>query len=165
MAKRLIDDAKRAKKDEFYTRIEDIEKELRNYKDQLEGKTIFCNCDDSTESHFFKYFHLNFKRLGIKRLISTHFESTKPSYKLEIVCDSNKDGSINDLEIVETPLKQNGDFRSPECIELMKEADVVITNPPFSLFREYVAQLMRNKKEYVPTARKSLTWEKWKPIT
>lgn len=100
---------------------------------------IFLNCDDPEESDFWKYFALNFKFLGLKKLIATHFGNGKPSYKLE---KTNGD-------TVQTRLKQNGDFRSPECIEILKEADIVVTNPPFSLFREYVAQLMEYKKKFV----------------
>lgn len=82
-------------------------------------------------------------------MVSTHFEDEKPSYKLEIVKDANHDGKINKLDTVKTPLKQNGDFRSPECVEILKEADIVVTNPPFSLFREYVAQLIEYNKKFV----------------
>ncbi|NVP17422.1 adenine-specific methyltransferase EcoRI family protein [Candidatus Gracilibacteria bacterium] len=141
--------ANKAKNDEFYTQLSDIEKELGHYKQHFKGKTIFCNCDDPEESNFWKYFELNFEYLGIKKLVSTHFEDEKPSYKLEIIGDRNHDGKINKLDIVKTPLKQNGDFRSPECIEILKESDIVITNPPFSLFREYVAQLMEYDKKFI----------------
>ena len=134
--------ANKAKKDEFYTQISDIENELKNYKKHLKGRTVFLNCDDPEESNFWRYFSENFEHLGLKRLISTHFEKDKPSYKLEIVKDINHDGRINKLDTIKTPLKQNGDFRSPECVEILKEADVVVTNPPFSLFREYVGQCL-----------------------
>jgi len=138
-----------AKNDEFYTQISDIENELKHYKDYLKNKIIFCNCDDPEESHFWKYFSENFEHLGLKKLVSTHFEKEKPSYKLEIAKDANKDGKINKLDIVKTPLKQNGDFRSDECIEILKKADIVVTNPPFSLFREYVAQLIEYNKKFI----------------
>ncbi|MBP7822914.1 adenine-specific methyltransferase EcoRI family protein [Candidatus Gracilibacteria bacterium] len=141
--------AKLGKNDEFYTQLSDIEKELRHYKDHFRGKVIFCNCDDPEESHFWKYFSENFSFLGLKKLISTHYETKKPSYKLEIVADTNSDGQINKLDTLRTPLEQNGDFRSPECIEILKESDIVVTNPPFSLFREYVAQLMEHKKKFL----------------
>lgn len=141
--------ANKAKKDEFYTQISDIENELKNYKKHLKGKTVFLNCDDPEESNFWKYFSENFEHLGLKSLISTHFEKNKPSYKLEIIRDVNLDGKINKLDMVKTPLKQNGDFRSDECVEILKEADVVVTNPPFSLFREYVAQLVEFGKKFV----------------
>ena len=141
--------AKSAKMDEFYTQLSDIEKELGHYKEYFKGKIVFCNCDDPEESNFWQYFTLNFEYLGLKKLISTHFEDSKPSYKLEIVKDVNNDGKINKLDTIRTPLRQNGDFRSPECIEFLKEADIVVTNPPFSLFREYVAQLVEYNKEFI----------------
>jgi hypothetical protein len=141
--------ANTSKSDEFYTQLSDIEKELGNYKVHLKNKIIFCNCDDPEDSNFWNYFALNFEYLGLKKLISTHFEREKPSYKLEIVKDTNKDGKINKLDTIKTPLKQNGDFRSPECVEILKEADIIVTNPPFSLFREYLAQLFEYKKKFI----------------
>ena len=138
-----------SKKDEFYTQLSYIEKEIANYKKHFKNKVVFCNCDDPEESNFWNYFALNFEHLGLKKLVSTHYEMEKPSYKLEIVKDKNKDGKINKLDTIKTPLKQNGDFRSPECIEILKEADIVVTNPPFSLFREYVAQLFEYKKKFI----------------
>ncbi|MFH2069715.1 MAG: adenine-specific methyltransferase EcoRI family protein [Elusimicrobiota bacterium] len=171
--------ANQAKKDEFYTQLVDIEKELKHYKDQFRGKIVYCNCDDPFESNFLKYFAANFNALGLRKLITTSYvkspivggqlplfevEGLKPSgkepFKIEIkeVPDSDKDGAIN-LDDVEhllkhdkntaTPLKGNGDFRSDECVELLKQADIVVTNPPFSLFREYVAQLMEYKKKFL----------------
>lgn len=142
------------KNDEFYTQLVDIENELKHYQQHFKGKVIFCNCDDPTESNFFRYFALNFNFLGIKKLITTHFDYEKPSYKLELdrqldLIDMDADGNFNFEYVKLTQLKQNGDFRSPECIELLKEADIVITNPPFSLFREYVAQLMEYGKKFV----------------
>ena len=137
------------RKDEFYTQLTDIEKEMKHYKAHFKGKTIFCNCDDPETSNFWKYFELNFEELGLKKLISTHFETEIPSYKLELVQDINGDGKITRLDIIRTPLRQNGDFRSPECIEILKEADIVITNPPFSLFREYLAQLVEYEKKFI----------------
>jgi hypothetical protein len=141
--------AKNNKKDEFYTQISDIEREVSHYKEYFKNKTILCNCDDPEESNFWKYFSLKFESLGLKRLIATHFGNGVPSYKLELVRDINKDGKINNLDIIRTPLKQNGDFRSPECIAILKEADIIITNPPFSLFREYVAQLIEYDKKFI----------------
>jgi hypothetical protein len=141
--------ANKAKNDEFYTQLTDIEKELGNYKDHFKGKVIFCNCDDPAESNFYTYFAQNFEFLGIKKLITTHFENDKPSYKLEMQFDINSDNKINKLDTIKTKLKQNGDFRSDECIEILKEADIIVTNPPFSLFREYVAQLMEYKKKFI----------------
>jgi hypothetical protein len=113
------------------------------------NKVVFCNCDDPEESNFWKYFALNFEYLGLKKLVSTHYQKEVPSYKLEIVKDVNKDGKINRLDTVKTKLKQNGDFRSTECVEILKEADIVVTNPPFSLFRDYVAQLFEHNKKFI----------------
>lgn len=138
-----------AKNDEFYTRLTDIEKELGYYKNHFENKVVFCNCDDPKESNFFKYFALNFKFLGLKKLISTHYNKGNKSYKLEVVEDINNDGIINLDDAVKTDLKGDGDFRSEECIDILKEADIIVTNPPFSLFREYVAQLIEYKKSFI----------------
>jgi len=147
--------AKASKNDEFYTQLTDIERELGYYKEHFKGKVVFCNCDDPEESNFWKYFSLNFKFLGLKKLIATHFEKEKPSYKLELVKDINKDGKIDKFDIIKTRLKQNGDFRSPECIEILKKADIIVTNPPFSMFREYVAQLMKYKKKFIILAQQN----------
>ncbi|MEK7131150.1 MAG: adenine-specific methyltransferase EcoRI family protein [Patescibacteria group bacterium] len=171
--------AGKAKKDEFYTQLVDIEKELKHYKDQFRGKIVYCNCDDPFESNFFKYFANNFNHLGLKKLIATSYvpspiagtqlplleiEGLKPDgkepFKIEIneVLDINNDGAINlgDVEYllkhdknIATPLSGNGDFRSEECVNLLKQADIVVTNPPFSLFREYVAQLVKYDKKFV----------------
>jgi len=171
--------AKLTKNDEFYTQLRDIENELRHYKEQLKGKTILCNCDDPYESNFFKYFAASFNHLGLKKLISTSYvespvagtqlplfelQGLKPNgkqpFKLEIntVPDNNDDGAIDlfDVELLlkndkntATPLIGNGDFRSEECIELLSQADIVITNPPFSLYRQYIAQLMDYKKQFL----------------
>jgi len=169
--------ASQAKKDEFYTQLVDIEKELKHYKDQFRGKVVYCNCDDPYESNFFKYFASNFNALGLKKLITTSYSGSpivggqlplfqvagskgKQPFKIEIkeVPDTDKDGAIN-LDDVKyllkhdkntaTPLKGSGDFRSDECIELLKQADIVVTNPPFSLFREYVAQLVKYEKKFL----------------
>lgn len=169
--------ARTAKTDEFYTQLVDIEKELKHYKDQFRGKVIYCNCDDPYESNFFKYFASNFNALGLKKLITTSYSGSpivggqlplfqvagskgKQPFKIEIkeVPDIDKDGAINLDDVkyllkhdknIATPLKGSGDFRSDECIELLKQADIVVTNPPFSLFREYVAQLMERKKKFL----------------
>jgi len=141
--------ANKAKKDEFYTQISNIEKELAHYKAHFKDKIVFCNCDDPEESNFWSYFAQNFEHLWLKKLIATHFEDKKPSYKLEIIADINEDSKINKLDTIKTPLKQNGDFRSPECIEILQQADIVVTNPPFSLFREYVAQLFEYNKNFI----------------
>lgn len=135
--------AKKAKNDEFYTQLTDIEKELRHYKKHFKGKIVFCNCDDPEYSNFWKYFSLNFEELGLKKLVATHYEADKPSYKLEMWKDeAGVHCNIKTLE-------GNGDFRSPESIDLLQEADIVVTNPPFSLFREYVSQLMTYEKKFL----------------
>ncbi len=144
-----LHNANRDRKDEFYTQLTDVEKEMRYYLNHFRDKVIFCNCDDPETSNFWRFFELNFDRLGIKRLVATHYESEKPSYKLELIGDVDGDGKTDKHDIVKTRLVQNGDFRSPECIEILKEADIVITNPPFSLFREYMAQLVRYEKKFL----------------
>lgn len=138
------------KNDEFYTRLEDIEDEISMHEDyvrQFEGKTVLCNCDDPEWSNFFLFFRLHFKQLKLKKVIFTHYEADgSPSYKLEW------DGSYigyDTLNLIKTPLKGNGDFRSPECVALLDECDVVVTNPPFSLFREFVGLLVEHKKDFV----------------
>lgn len=137
--------AKDAKNDEFYTRIEDVAEELRHYKKHFAGKVVFCNCDDPTWSAFWRYFHLNFAELGLKKLISTHYDRTEPTYKMEY-----EGGDDNNVEVgVKTPLEGNGDFRNKECLDLLDESDIVVTNPPFSLFREYVAVLMKHQKKFL----------------
>ena len=148
--------ASKNKKDEFYTQLVDIEKELKHYKEQFADKVVYCNCDDPEESNFFRYFALNFEHLKLKKLISTHFVYSDiftpgETYKLEITkgLNLNADGKIDFSDVVKTTLKENGDFRSFECIELLKESDIVVTNPPFSLFREYVAQLVEYDKKFV----------------
>ncbi|MDF2880239.1 MAG: adenine-specific methyltransferase [Clostridiaceae bacterium] len=134
-----LKNAKKEKNDEFYTQLSDIEKELKHYKEQLKDKNVFCNCDDPEYSNFWNYFKLNFEHLGLKTLIATHYEKVKPSYKLEF------DGK----DTIKTDLKQNGDFRSPESVEILKQSDIIITNPPFSLFREYIGQLIEYDKKFL----------------
>jgi hypothetical protein len=143
--------ANKAKNDEFYTQLSDIEKELWHYTNHFKWKIVFCNCDDPLESNFFRYFSLNFEHLGLKKLITTHYQDKRPSYKLEITrwLDLNNDWKIDFKDTIRTPLKENWDFRSSECIEILKEADIIITNPPFSLFREYVAQLFEYNKKFI----------------
>ena len=137
--------AKDAKNDEFYTRIEDVAEELRHYKKHFAGKVVLCNCDDPTWSAFWRYFHLNFAELGLKKLISTHYDRTESTYKMEY-----EGGDDNNVEVgVKTPLEGNGDFRNRECLDLLDESDIVVTNPPFSLFREYVAVLMKHQKKFL----------------
>ena len=136
--------AKREKNDEFYTQLEDISAELKHYRKHFKNKVVFCNCDDPEESNFFQYFYLNFKKLQLKKLITTHYHDTRQTYVLEYTLDN-----IGRRRPKKTPLKGNGDFRSAECIELLKSADIVVTNPPFSLFREYIAQLMEYDKKFL----------------
>lgn len=133
--------AKRAKNDEFYTQLPDIENELRHYKHHFKGKVVLCNCDDPEWSNFWQYFTLNFEHLGLAKVIATHYAQGETSYKLEYFGAERPP--------VRTPLAGDGDFRSDECIELLKEADIVVTNPPFSLFREYVGQLVGFGKRFL----------------
>lgn len=132
--------AKRIKNDEFYTRLEDIEKELTNYKEYFKDKIIYCNCDDVEYSNFYKYFKDNFNELGIRKILATNLSLNKTAYKTEF---------NNNSKEIRTQLRGNGDFRSEECVELLKSADLVITNPPFSLFREYIAQLIKYNKKFL----------------
>ena len=162
MAKSLnknLHQAKNAKKDEFYTQLADIENELKHYKDHFRGKTVFCNCDDPRVSNFFHYFSHRFESLGLKKLITTCYKnqnmdlfSTHENEKavmLEYNGDKNGDKTPNAEEIGIIELEGDGDFRSAESIELLKQADIVVTNPPFSLFREYVAQLVEYDKKFL----------------
>lgn len=141
--------AKTAKNDEFYTQLSDIEKEMCYYKDFFKDKIVYCNCDDARESNFFKYFSLNFEFLGLKKLITTGYKENGKGVVLVYEGDKNGNRNVDDEEIVVRELNGNGDFRSEECIEFLKEADVVVTNPPFSLFREYIAQLMEFDKKFI----------------
>ncbi len=183
--------AVKAKKDEFYTQLTDIEKEMRHYRKHFQGKTVFCNCDDPFESNFFKYFVLNFNRLGLEKLIATcyfsspvagqqlqYFENSngqlsfgfgdtpiepdcsKRPYKAIVtqVYDKTGDGGVDMVDIAElfksgenqlTELEGNGDFRSQECLKLLDDADIVVTNPPFSLFREFVTTLIQKNKHFI----------------
>jgi hypothetical protein len=149
MANANLTNAKKAKNDEFYTQLTDIEKEMRHYKDFFKGKVVYCNCDDARESNFFKYFSINFEHLGLKKLISTGFKADGKGVVLIYEGDKNGNRIVDDNEIIVNELEGDGDFRSAECIEFLKEADVVVTNPPFSLFREYVAQLMEYGKKFL----------------
>ena len=154
--------AKRAKNDEFYTRRTDIEKEMVHYRRQFVGKTIFCNCDDPDWSNFWKYFYDNFDYLMLEGLISTHYETEGSSYKLEVYKDPET-GLRG--KVVKTPLIGNGDFRSDECVELLKQVDIVITNPPFSLFREYIAQLIEYDKQFIIMGNKNaITYKEVFPL-
>jgi len=151
--------AKREKNDEFYTQLTDIEKELRHYKAHFKDKVVLCNCDDPRVSNFFFYFSHQFEHLGLKKLIATCYKSqdsnlfsqndSETAIYLEYYGDKNGNRVPDPEEIGVKPLKGDGDFRSPECVDLLKEADIVVTNPPFSLFREYVAQLMEYDKKFL----------------
>lgn len=188
--------ANREKNDEFYTRLTDIEKELRHYRKHFKGKKILCNCDDPFESNFFKYFVLNFNKLGIKKLIATCYATSSISnkelslskvlgndeakegrlYKAVVIkiYDATGDGGIDMLDVAElfkmgenelTELKEDGDFRSEECLELLKEVDIVVTNPPFSLFREYVATLVEYDKKFIIIGNKNaITYKEIFPL-
>ena len=159
MANKNLNQAKSAKKDEFYTQLADIENELRHYKEHFKGKTVLCNCDDPRVSNFFHYFSYNFEQLGLKKLITTCYKNqerdlfsqnnSERAIWLEYYGDKNNNRVPDPDEIGIHYFKGDGDFRSEECIELLKQADIVVTNPPFSLFREYVAQLMKYKKQFV----------------
>lgn len=177
--------ARRAKNDEFYTQLTDIEKELRHYRGHFRGATVLCNCDDPFESNFFKFFVLNFTRLGLKKLIATCYEGSavaeyrdgkaKP-YKAVVttVHDTTGDGGVDmedvrnlfelgENELVE--LEGNGDFRSEECLALLDEADIVVTNPPFSLFREYVSILMEREKKFIVIgSQNAITYKEFFPL-
>ena len=188
MANKSLTNAKRAKNDEFYTQYADIQKEVEAYLDYdpkaFKGKVLYCNCDDPYESNFFRYFVLNFKKLGLRQLITTSYKpspvantqlellggyeeelnskgrpkATANKFIINKVQDVDGDGEFNLMDVAEqlkankanewAPLRGDGDFRSPECVELLKQADIVVTNPPFSLFREYVKQLMEFKKQF-----------------
>ena len=194
MANRNLNAAKTAKKDEFYTQLSDIERELQHYWPHFRGKTVLCNCDDPYESNFFKYFALRFNQLGLRRLICTCYngspvqgselllqfdnmdsEPKKIAYKVEIteVKDENGDGAVdlsdvryllqNDKNVLST--LKTGDFRSQECIELLKQADIVVTNPPFSLFREYIGQLVEYGKKFIIVGRQmNITYKEFFPL-
>lgn len=189
MANKNLSAAKNAKNDEFYTQFHDIQKEIEAYleydKDTFRGKVVYCNCDDPFESNFFRYFVLNFKRLGLKSLITTSYKPspvantqlglfgddktlqpekgrpkiTANKFVINEVGDINGDGSFSLQDIAEQlkankhnewePLKGDGDFRSEECVELLKQSDIVVTNPPFSLFREYIGQLGEHRKDFL----------------
>lgn len=189
MANNYLTSAKKAKNDEFYTQYSDIQKEIEAYLDfdpnTFKNKVVYCNCDDPFESNFFRYFALNFNKLGLKQLITTSYKPspvantqlglfgddktiagpkgrpkvTANKFIINEVEDIDKDGAFNLTDIAEqlkanknnewSPLEGDGDFRSPECVELLKESDIVVTNPPFSLFSEYVGQLMEYHKKFI----------------
>ncbi len=175
-----LHEAHRAKKDEFYTQLSDIEKELCHYSGYFCGKTVLCNCDDPRVSNFFRYFALNFHVLGLKRLIATCYMNDNPDLFSQGINNksiySDFDGSFKCNELTDfknIPCKRlhgdgtysAGDFRSRECIELLKQADIVVTNPPFSLFREYVAQLIKYDKKFVVVGNKNaITYKEIFPL-
>lgn len=154
-----LKNAKSSKKDEFYTQLSDIERELWHYSEHFIGKKVLCNCDDPRVSNFFHFFSYNFEQLKLKKLIATCYKNqdadlfsenkSERAIYLEYNGDKNGDNVPNPDEIGIKNLKGDGDFRSKECIELLKQADIIVTNPPFSLFREYVAQLIEYKKQFV----------------
>lgn len=140
-----LNKARKAKNDEFYTMIDTVEKELTYYKKHLKNKIVLCNCDNPKLSAFWKYLHLNFSELGLKKLVSTYYNEKGLVFKTEYT-----GGNDNDIKKgVKTPLKGNGDFRSEECLNILDKCDIVITNPPFSLFRDFVDVLMKYKKKFL----------------
>lgn len=145
-----LKNARNNKKDEFYTRLEDIEQEIllhEDYLQQFQNKIVLCNCDDPEWSNFFLFFKIHFHKLGLKKLVTTHFNKNGGcSYKLEWCGDIVNDKMVN---VIKTPLCENGDFRSKECVDLLDEVDIVVTNPPFSLFREYITLLMEHNKKFL----------------
>lgn len=155
----LLNKAIKHKKDEFYTQLPDIERELKHYKTHFKGKVVYCNCDDPRVSNFFHYFSYNFEKLGLKKLIATCYKNqnmdlfsqhdVEQAICLEYQGDKNHNSVPDPKEIGIKPLKGDGDFRSKECIELLKQADIVVTNPPFSLFKEYVTQLIEYDKKLI----------------
>ena len=159
MANKQLTGAKKAKKDEFYTQLVDIEAELKHYRGHFVGKTVLCNCDDPRMSNFFYYFVLNFHFLGLKKLITTCYKNQNPDLCSENISEQavylvyeGEDIGIPPNPTIAglvRPLEGDGDFRSKECIAFLEEADIVVTNPPFSLFREYVAQLIKYDKKFI----------------
>lgn len=155
----MLTSAKTSKKDEFYTQLSDIERELKHYKNHFKGKVVLCNCDDPRVSNFFHFFSYNFEKFGLKKLIATCYKNqemdlfsenkSEKAIYLEYTGDKNGNNVPDTKEIGIKKLKGDGDFRSKECIELLKQADIVVTNPPFSLFREYVAQLIEYDKKFL----------------
>lgn len=149
MANANLSNAKKAKNDEFYTQLSDIENELKHYKSHFVGKVVYCNCDDARESNFFRFFQKKFSDYGLKKLITTSYNENGHGSVLVYEGDTNGNGKLDEHEIKVSELKGNGDFRSEECIELLKEADIVVTNPPFSLFREYISTLVQYDKKFL----------------
>ena len=154
-----LNKAKKAKNDEFYTLYSDVEKELAHYQQHFKGKIVYCNCDNPEWSAFWRYFHINFSAMGLKKLIATY--KGTPTYKMEYTGGNDIDVTVG----LRTPLKDDGDFRSQECLDILKVADIVVTNPPFSLFREYVAQLMEYGKKFIIIGSKNaITYKDFFPL-
>lgn len=154
----LLHQAKRNKKDEFYTQLEDVEREMRHYKPHFKNKIIYCNCDDPFVSAFAEYFLKNFSHLGIKKLITTCFNNSRPDLFSDnsegsshmLVYEGGADMDLPEIsDIYVQKLAGNGDFRSNECIDILKQSDIVVTNPPFSLFSEYINQLVHYGKHFI----------------
>lgn len=157
--------AKKLKNDEFYTQLTDIENELKYYRQYFKDKVVYCNCDDARESNFFKFFSLNFEFLGLKKLITTGYKENGKGVVL--IYEGDKNGNrMPDLEEIEIKeLQGSGDFRSEECIEYLKQADIVVTNPPFSLFRDYVATLVEYGKQFLIIGNKNaITYKEIFPL-
>jgi hypothetical protein len=154
---KLLQKAKKSKSDEFYTQLSDIEREIKYYPNDFKGKVVYCNCDDPQESNFFRYFAMNFHTLGLKKLIAScykepnndlfHQQKSEKGFYYEY--NGEFGDKFNPAEIKVAHFKGNGDFRSAECVELLKKSDIVVTNPPFSLFREFVAQIVKNGKQFL----------------
>jgi len=144
---KLLQKAKKSKSDEFYTQLSDIESELHHYKSHFKDKVIFCNCDDACSSNFFNYFVINFKKLGVKKLIAACYQEQQNGFFFEYTGKEGETSKPNSNNIIY--FNGDGDFRNAESIELLKQSDIVVTNPPFSLFREYVAQLVQYNKKFL----------------
>ena len=169
---KFLNKAKNAKNDEFYTQLKDIEKEVFHYKEHFKDKVIYCNCDDPRVSNFFKYFYLNFEFFGLKKLITTCYKNQKIDLFSQNECEKavwieyEGGGDIHKFDNIKVnELQGDGDFRSNECIQILKTADIVVTNPPFSLFREYVAQLMEYEKKFLIIGNKNaITYKDFFPL-
>lgn len=165
MANANLSNAKRAKNDEFYTQLSDIENELKHYKNHFAGKVVYCNCDDARKSNFFRFFQKKFNDYGLKKLVTTSYNEDGHGSVLVYEGDTNSNGKLDDNEVKVSELKGNGDFRSEECIELLKESDIVVTNPPFSLFRDYIATLVQYDKKFLVIGNKNaITYKEIFPL-
>ena len=165
MAHVNLSNAKRAKNDEFYTQLSDIENELKHYKSHFAGQVVYCNCDDARKSNFFRFFQKKFNDYRLKKLITTSYNENGHGSVLVYEGDTNGNGKLDDNEVKVSELKGNGDFRSEECIELLNEADIVVTNPPFSLFREFIATLVHYDKKFLVIGNKNaITYKEIFPL-